>query len=680
MPVFDFAWWQLGTKLTAEVSVTERATGSLVQGQEVPLSLLSSSGSFLALGENMLTVLYYLEPIYALAEDAYYVVYGLGFAGSAKIFHTDRVLLLPYGGTYLLAPSFQLPVEGQRNALTLEGVLSQGHELGFMLGSPDTFLLLTNYGGRIDGRLYFNGRMVWTNAGTYLSQPFQTSSDYTAFRVSIFYWKSRIGVDRLHSDNPTREEPVFLLVGLTEAPVLIRLGSTDLNYSLFFGSLWIASLPLFGLEALRECWVRAFGHRMDRRAGTQFWVPVQNALGTWWPAHCYVEGASLVQAAGSLGLVWNYYEAPLVRHLVAGTVVHFGTAPFTARAPLQHFSLSQELSAEAITSSARLDLLPFRMTDWSTYRWVTRPLAFYRIRVPGLPGGELFLGARTQVSVQAQDITLRVSLELSDNQTLLKRMTVDAPVVYDYFPASVAAADFLARFGLHFQKHPDAADPILYPEFASERRANVTWTPRVGELALDFFNKIAQLAGWRVDWTRYGTVIALPRWSFVGSLWRAHWPQGEQALELADFLLSRLSVTMDDLQRRNILILHGVDYQSQADVISVFADLEAFLAPWSDRFLPLAVPAFVRFDRPVPSEWLYQLGQWMSERVFITPFTVEFILPFFPAIRPGDRLVFDNASPLALHRYEFVIESVRHEFGREYSTIVRAAAYKVRTN
>jgi hypothetical protein len=69
----------------------------------------------------------------------------------------------------------------------------------------------------------------------------------------------------------------------------------------------------------------------------------------------------------------------------------------------------------------------------------------------------------------------------------------------------------------------------------------------------------------------------------------------------------------------------------------------------------------------------------MSERVFITPFAVEFVLPFFPAIRPGDRLVFDNASPLALHRYEFVIESVRHEFGREYSTIVRAAAYKVRT-
>jgi hypothetical protein len=92
------------------------------------------------------------------------------------------------------------------------------------------------------------------------------------------------------------------------------------------------------------------------------------------------------------------------------------------------------------------------------------------------------------------------------------------------------------------------------------------------------------------------------------------------------------------------------------------------------------VPAFVRFDRPVPSEWLYQLGQWMSERVFITPFTVEFLLPFFPAIRPGDRLVFDNESPLALHRYEFVIESVRHEFGREYSTIVRAAAYKVRTD
>jgi hypothetical protein len=202
----------------------------------------------------------------------------------------------------------------------------------------------------------------------------------------------------------------------------------------------------------------------------------------------------------------------------------------------------------------------------------------------------------------------------------------------------------------------------------------------VGELALDFFNKIAQLAGWRVDWTRYGTVIALPRWSFVGSFWRAHWPQGEQALELADFLLSRLSVTMDDLQRRNILILHGVDYQSQADVISVFADLEAFLAPWSDRFLPLAVPAFVRFDRPIPSEWLYQLGQWMSERVFITPFTVEFVLPFFPAIHPGDRLIFDNPSPLALHRYEFVIESVRHEFGREYSTIVRAAAYKARTD
>jgi hypothetical protein len=677
MPVFDFAWWQLGTKLTAEVFVTERATGSLVQGQEVLLSLLSSSGSFLALGEDMLTVLYYLQPISRLAGDAAYMVHGREFVGSARIWQTDGVLLLPYGGTYLLAPPFSFPSESQWNAITLEGVLSQGHELGFTLGWPDTFLLLINYGGRIEGRLYFNGRMVWTNAGTYLSQPFQTSSDYTAFRVSIFYWMSTIGISRLQSGYPTLVEPVFLLVGLTEAPALIRLGSTDFGWALFLGSLWIESLwP----NALRECWVRGFAHQMDERAGTQFWLPTQIAWGTWWPAHCYVEGASLVQAAGSLGLVWDRFKAPLIRHLVSGTVVHFGTAPFIAQAPLQHFSLSQELSAEAITSSARLDFLPFRMTDWSTYWWVTRPLAFYRVRVPGLQGGELFLGARTQVSVQAQDITLRVSLELSDNQTLLKRMTVDAPVVYDYFPASVAAADFLARFGLHFQKHPDAADPILYPEFASERRATVTWTPRVGELALDFFNKIAQLAGWRVDWTRYGTVIALPRWSFVGSLWHAYWPQGQQALKLADFLLSRLSVTMDDLQRRNILILHGVDYRSQADVISVFADLEAFLAPWSDRFLPLAVPAFVRFDRPVPSEWLYQLGQWMSERVFITPFTVEFVLPFFPAIRPGDQLVFDNESPLALHRYEFVIESVRHEFGREYSTIVRAAAYKVRTD
>jgi hypothetical protein len=676
MPVFDFAWWQLGTKLTAEVSVTERATGSLVQGQEVPLSSLAVSGSFLALGENVLTVLYYLQPITRFVGNATYSVYGRDFVGSAYMWQTDRAVVLPYGGTYLLAPVFLFPSESQFNAITLEGVLSHGHELGFMVGWPDTFLLLTNHGGHIEGRLYLNGRMVWTNAGTMLSQPFQTSSEYTAFRVSLWFWWSRIGPQRLALSGVLQEaEPVFLITGLTEAPALIRLG-TDYPASQYlgFGTLWIQSI---WENALRECWVRAYAHRMDERAGTQFWFPAQ---GTWWLPHCYAERVTFLQAAGSLGLVWDHWTAPLITHLVMGTVVAFGTTPFIAQAPLQHFSLSQELSAEAITASARLDLLPFRMTDWSTYWWVTRPLAFYRVRVPGLQGGELFLGARTQVSVQAQDITLRVSLELSDNQTLLKRMTVDAPVVYDYFPASVAAADFLARFGLHFQKHPDAADPILYPEFASERRATVTWTPRVGELALDFFNKIAQLAGWRVDWTRYGTVMALPRWSFVGSLWHAHWPQGQQALELADFLLSRLSVTMDDLQRRNILILHGVDYRSQADVISVFADLEAFLAPWSDRFLPLAVPAYVRFDRPVPSEWLYQLGQWMSERVFITPFTVEFVLPFFPAIRPGDQLVFDNESPLALHRYEFVIESVRHEFGREYSTIVRAAAYKVRTD
>jgi hypothetical protein len=677
MPVLSTAWWRIGTKLTAEVSVTERAIGSLVQGQEVPLSLLAASGSFLALGQNLLTVLYYLQPITALSGiNPHYLVFGRQFTGSAQLWQTDNTLILPYGGTYLLAPPFRFPAEAQLNAITLEGVLSQGHELGFLVGWPETFLLLTNYGGRIEGRLYLNGRMVWTNAGTMLSQPFQTSSEYTAFRVSLWFWWSRIGPKRIApSGAPQEAEPVFLIAGLTEAPALIRLG-TDYSASLYlgFGTLWIQSI---WENALRECWMRAYAHRMDERAGTQFWFPAQ---GTWWLPHCYAEGVTLLQAADSLGLVWDHWTAPLITHLVMGTVVAFGTAPFIAQAPLQHFSLSQELSAEAITASARLDLLPFRMTDWSTYWWVTRPLAFYRVRVPGLQGGELFLGARTQVSVQAQDITLRVSLELSDNQTLLKRMTVDAPVVYDYFPASVAAADFLARFGLHFQKHPDAADPILYPEFASERRATVTWTPRVGELALDFFNKIAQLAGWRVDWTRYGTVIALPRWSFVGSLWRAYWPQGQEALELADFLLSRLSVTMDDLQRRNILILHGVDHRSQADVISVFADLEAFLAPWSDRFLPIAVPAFVRFDRPVPSEWLYQLGQWMSERVFITPFTVEFVLPFFPAIRPGDQLVFDNESPLALHRYEFVIESVRHEFGREYSTIVRAAAYKVRTD
>jgi hypothetical protein len=674
MPVLDTAWWRFGTKLTAEVQVTERAVGSLVQGQEVPLSLLAASGSFLALGQNLLTVLYYLQPITALSGIVpYYLVFGRQFTGSAQLWQTDNTLLLPYGGTYLLAPPFRFPLESQLNAITLEGVLSQGHELGFLVGWPETFLLLTNYGGHIEGRLYLNGRMVWTNAGTMLSQPFQTSSDYTAFRVSLWHWWSKIGSSRLTPSLPGPAEPVFLLAGLTEAPALVRLG-TAYPASLFlgFGSLWIRSI---WETALRECWVRAFTHWMDERAGTQFWFP---ARGTWWLPHCYVEGASLVQAAGSLGLVWHPLTAPLITHLVIGTVVAFGTAPFIAQAPLQHFSLSQELSAEAITASARLDLLPFRMTDWSTYAWVTRPWAFYRARVPGL--GELFLGARTQVSVQAQDITLRVSLELSDNQTLLKRMTVDAPVVYDYFPASIAAADFLARFGLRFEKHPDAADPILYPEFASERRSTVTWRPSLGELALDFFNKIAQLAGWRVDWTRYGTILALPRWVFVGSLWHAYWPQGQQALELADFLLSRLSVNIDDLQRRNILILHGVDYQTKADVIDVFADLEAFLAPWSDRFFPVAVPAFVKFDHPVPSAWMHQLGQWMSERLFVTPFALEFVLPFFPAIRPGDRLVFDNASPLALHRYEFVIQSVRHEFGREYSTMVRVEVYKARTD
>jgi len=137
-----------------------------------------------------------------------------------------------------------------------------------------------------------------------------------------------------------------------------------------------------------------------------------------------------------------------------------------------------------------------------------------------------------------------------------------------------------------------------------------------------------------------------------------------------------LNVNVSDYERRNILILYGVDAFTNYDVVKIFADIESFAVPWSDRFMPVAVPAFVRFDKPVPAPWMDYLGEWLSKRLFITPFEIQFTMPLFLRIRPGDEIVFANANPMNFHRYKFLVTSVQHEIGREYSTVVTAHAYK----
>jgi hypothetical protein len=92
--------------------------------------------------------------------------------------------------------------------------------------------------------------------------------------------------------------------------------------------------------------------------------------------------------------------------------------------------------------------------------------------------------------------------------------------------------------------------------------------------------------------------------------------------------------------------------------------------------MPIAVPAFVLFDKPVPADWLQILGNWMSQRLFVSPFQIEFVTPLFIGIKPGDIIKFANANPMNFHRYDFVVMRVQHEIGREYSTVISAIAYK----
>jgi hypothetical protein len=56
--------------------------------------------------------------------------------------------------------------------------------------------------------------------------------------------------------------------------------------------------------------------------------------------------------------------------------------------------------------------------------------------------GTLYIGARVGYSVNVEQNAVRVSVSLEDNQALLKRMTIDMPVSYDYWRSSDAAKIF----------------------------------------------------------------------------------------------------------------------------------------------------------------------------------------------------------------------------------------------
>jgi len=682
-----FPWLIEGVKPPVSASVTLFPFGSLNYWSEVPLNAI---GSLVRWAED-LYVPYYWTAFCPLRDGSYAIFDTFGSIVAEPLLEaTDNFVILPYGFKTVIAEPIQiLPGNLYFTSLTVELLLRPQHEFGYELSQDGSLkLLIYNWTDRFQANLLYHGTQIWSNAITPYGHVHDTALDYTPLKFTISFGQRKYSSDRYYrpvhgtAQIVSGTEYCLFITGLSENPVFFSWLGEPIIGSVNAGSIWIDAFPIqtpFGtVWNLSECWMRlfvnipAFGD--IRFVGTM--LPIKNPA--WIEDHCRFYNAELGHFSSAQGLVlyvsWLETHLPLLSKLVIGTTQYFPPTPFTYQAPIQHVSYTSELTSDAITASAQLELNPFRLTDGSTYAWIAYPLSRYRLDVYGQ--GTLFIGARVGYSVGIERNSVRASVSLEDNQALLKRMTVDMPVSYDYWLSSDAAEDFLSRFSLVFVKHPLAADIPLLPEFYGERRTTFAWRPAIGETALDFFTKIAQLNGWRIDWTIYGTVVALPKWEPVGSVWIALWPSDDVLLQFSDLYVSRLKLSVSDYDRRNILILYGVDAYTNSDVIGIWADVEAFMLPSSDRYMPIAVPAFVMFDKPVPADWIQILGDWMSQRLFVSPFQIEFVSPLFIGIRPGDIIKFASANPMNFHRYDFIVMRVQHEIGREYSTIVSAVALR----
>lgn len=538
---------------------------------------------------------------------------------------------------------------------TLEGMLGRNREL--VVGNED--LCCLRIGNSYLGfhiKLVVNGSVVWDNYSAQIHLPVPLEQDKIPFKFTVF-----------SNTHAVRNESLFVLFGFRNEPIMIRLYGTKVR-------LFPNICKIYPLRSdpgyLGECYLRMFGHIVTEPYEVTFQVPTDLPFD---PSRSDYWNTSVERvAAGTYKLKWEPHGA-LISKLIFGTTskVAFGQVWLTH--PVIQVSVTQTLEQTAIVQDASIRLMPRKYSDWAFEKWLFRPLyEFYA----SIENQILFLGYRSRIFMQYEpgDI-VRGEVTLMDNRALLQRMTIDKPVNYDYWMATDAASDFLRRFGLAFGTVPLTPDTQLLPEYIQERSYTATWRPRLGETALDFLNKIAEVAGWRLDFTQIGSVIALPRWEIVGSLWFLVWPEHSGML-LSDIPVSRMNISVDDFQRRNILVVYGIDANTFADSIRVFADLEAFVDWTSERFFPLAVPAYVQFDRPVPSQFMDRFGAWLAERVFVVPAEIEFQTPLNIAVRPGDRLRILNPTEADLHRYELVVTSVRHEIGRELTTFIGAKVYK----
>jgi len=590
---------------------------------------------------------------------------GIGFAGPE-----DPYAIIPVGLKYTmrfivdLGAELRHPVYGTCypiSGYSVEGMLGRYREM--IVRSLESELILKNDGIGFYVDFYIRGTLVWSNYNDQIYLPVPLEQDKVPFKLTIFY-----GV------HPRRDETLVVLMGLRPEPILIKLGGRRFGLTPYFCTVkvlddWKAvDSPAYDPG---ECYV--LFHSFFSVPPREFMFAVPSDLPLDLERSDVWNFPFEKVAAGTYRVFWGSAAAPLISKLVFGSQDRQPLPQVWLTHPVVEVSVNQSLDQTMITQEASLRLMPRRFAEWQWEKWLFKPLYEFFVSVDNQ---ELFLGYRSRLSLQTESsVLIRGEVSLMDNRALLQRMTVDKPVNYDYWMATEAAADFLRRFGLGFATVAGAPDIQLLPEYAQEKSFYATWRPRLGETALDFLLRIAEVAGWRLDFTQLGTVYALPRWEPVGSLWFLVWPE-QLGILTSDMPVTRMSLTIDDFSRRNILVVWGVDAATFADTIRVFADLEAFLNPASERFFPLAVPAFVKFDRPVPSAFLDRYGAWLAERLFVVPAEIQFQTPLNFAVRPGDRLRFLNPTEADLHRYELVVTSVRHEIGRELTTFVGAKVYR----
>jgi len=686
--MLDRQWLFQGIKPQASVIVTWVPLGSTLTA--VPLSLFSwaAVGSVWIVGTELATPTFTLTFPPSIRT---YKVFGSIVGGShswvAELSPADLdwYFILPEGAELAYIELGNIGATLANNAFTAELLLGRLKMFGITIGADHEFywyLVVRNLVNFLSVEIWRGYDVVWANRYVLDSQGHKTSLYYTPLRITCIMSRRITGplYGSVRDGTAIRVsgENALLLFGVSENPVFLSI--TEPLRFVNIGTFWLTHDPYFSALGIRgegDCWLRLWLHRLT---GTSIYFVPPDPNFSWIHHDCRVFGAILSKANGTLFVNWTPDQQPIFGRLVCGTVIAYPQAAVSYEAPITHVSYTAELSDNAISASGRIELAPFRLTDWETYSWVGIPFMQYQVQLRHghIDLGRLFVGARVGINTETERVALRVSIETADNQALLKRPTIDMPFSYEYWSSDDAVRNLLARFGLAFWRHPQAANMPLLPEWYQEKSLYATWTPRLGETALDFIYRIAQLNGWRLDFTQFGTIKAYPKWLPVGSVWHAYWPTPDQAIVLADLLVGRLNVSLSDYERRNILLIYGIDAWTQFDVVKIFADLEAFLDPSSDRFMPFAVPAFIKLDKPVPEEWIDYLGQQITPRLFVSPFELEFVMPLSLKIKPNDIIVFQNANPMNFHRYEFVVTRVRHEIGREYSTVVSAMAFKQR--